>query len=208
MASKGGKPTSYTVGDFAVEAVRSRVRHNNLVAAAFLLDPATFLTLAEGQRCAVFNLSMALAGVGLTMPSEGVGRNRRNRWDAATFDRGTALAKGRDLVPSQWAHQRYSPLAIPGQNRRKAVQALMVEAAQAGLIAGVKPEDVASDEQATTWYVATMEKLTADETSPLIQRPTRGGYVVAVRADLPKDRATARRAPADKGSILADLHGE
>lgn len=84
----------------------------------------------------------------------------------------------------------------------------MVEAAQAGLIAGVKSEDVASDEQASTWYVATMEKLTAGDTSPLIQRPTRGGYVVAVRADLPKDRATARRAPADKGSILADLHGE
>ena len=109
-----------------------------------------------------------------------------------------------------WVHQRYAPVAVQGQNRKPALSALYGKMVAAGRIAaesfpavaelrlsnGTVIPGRAAEVRIPTFVEAVKFGLVSNV---LVQAPTRNGFLLAVKADLP-----AREAGAPQSANVAE----
>ena len=172
-----------------VGLVAKYAAHNYRVALAFVAAPDTFASLTEAQQCLAFDSAMSVHGVGIKMPRIPVGRSQRATWDDGTFTTGMAAIVGRSPVAFNWVHQRFNPLAEPGQKRLPPLFSAYAQLRAVGHFGDVAtvPEYVDAVQAlcekqakvATSDYDAHRAACGITGEPVLVQRPVKNGYGIA-----------------------------
>lgn len=210
----------YLIGDAIVANLRSLGRHATTAAETFLKTPELWVnsSLTPAQKCGAFNLAMSAARVGLQMPTDSGGNKV---WDDAVFARGMELAKGRTVEPQNWVSQRYSPVVIPGKDKRRSFWETIISLAERGRIKGLDPAvtfavntegmdpkdaDKARRKVRSDWLVSELKRLTFHkDDNPKGVLVSSRNYRLAVKADLKPETSTKRGANVSDEALLAEL---